>query len=154
MLEDAVQKMIEFGSLDPALSLVTEFKSRVSVQEDSRSLVCSNLAKIVIEEGLKGFTATPTSASLEDLFLLLPGNCPLMTERFVANVLTLDVRKTIIPFFINVARGIASDNSPISIGKLAAHCARKLTKRAFAPIAKVQSWSINETTPFPNRDVI
>jgi hypothetical protein len=151
-LVDAVKKMIEFGSLTHALSLVKELKSGFPspAGEDARSSTCSKLANIVVEEGLK-FASTPTVSSLKDLFFLLPSNDRLMSEGFVAKVLKLDIRMICVPFVTSVIVGKASVDSPL--GKIAAHCAHNLSQAANAPLEQVRNWSIKERTRLADANV-
>lgn len=145
---DSVQKMVQMGSLSSALALVRELKgNQVLPFDNDRAVVCSKLANIVVQEGLK-FSQAPTVASLKNLFLVLPVNSSSMTATFVENVLKLDIHKLCIPFVTSVAVGKISHTS--AIGQIAMHCAKRLAKTAYVPLQKVQIWPIKLRTHVPS----
>ena len=146
VVKDAVEKMIQMGSLSSALTFVRELKSDLFLPIDNdRTDVCQNLVNIVVQEGVK-LSQAPTADTLKDLFFMLPVNSSPMSELFVENVLKLDM-KILYPFLISVAVGKITPTSPL--GQIAIRCARRLSKTAYMPLQKERIWSIIEHTRFP-----
>jgi len=148
-LRNVISKLIEYGSVEDALTLVKELSGPhpERLDRDGKQFkLCASLASRAIQPSTQAAVENPSMQVLSHAVTLADAFCPSTIDSIVCEILKMDLDEIIAPLALVFRKQEnASPQLQSAVNKLSSRCVEQLTARNSAPMGDVINWSLSLT---------